>query len=330
MSWEDFIEKKIMEPLQMTGSASTYSRIRDKTNVIDPHAPVDGVLRVIDRDFSETGDAAGGIYSNVTDLCKWVMMQMNNGRYGDSLKQSIFSREVSEAMWTPQTMIPVRTVAPYHTHFYGYGLGWFLSDVCGYKQVSHTGGLGGMVTQVTLLPEKKVGIIVLTNQQSGEAFYTITNTIKDGYLGVARKDWIKFYSESSAKQVLHARNVTEGIWKEIAQVREKEGQIVADSLITGIYRDPWLGEVTISRKNGRLWFNSKRSPKLSGELLAYKGNIFIARWQDRSMDADAFVNFSVSPAGKATGMTMKAISPLADFSFDFHDLNFTYSGPLAP
>jgi hypothetical protein len=187
-----------------------------------------------------------------------------------------------------------------------------------------------MVTQVTLLPEKKVGIIVLTNQQSGEAFYTITNTIKDGYLGVARKDWIKFYSESSAKQVLHARNVTEGIWKEIAQVREKEGQIVADSLITGIYRDPWLGEVTISRKNGRLWFNSKRSPKLSGELLAYKGNIFIARWQDRSMDADAFVNFSVSPAGKATGMTMKAISPLADFSFDFHDLNFTYSGPLAP
>ena len=154
MSWEDFIEKRIMEPLNMTGSAASYSRIKEKGNVIDPHAPVDGILRVIDRDFGETGDAAGGIYSNVADLCKWAMMQMNNGKYGDSLQYRLFSREVHETMWTPQTMIPVKTSPPYNTHFYGYGLGWFLSDVRGYKQVGHTGGLGGMVTQVTLLPEK--------------------------------------------------------------------------------------------------------------------------------------------------------------------------------
>jgi hypothetical protein len=71
-----------------------------------------------------------------------------------------------------------------------------------------------------------------------------------------------------------------------------------------------------------LWFDSKRSPELTGQLLAYKGNTFVARWNDRSMDADAFVMFSLDLTGKATEIKMKAISPLTDFSFDFQDLDF--------
>ena len=76
----------------------------------------------------------------------------------------------------------------YNTHFAAYGLGWFLSDE-GIQTgiVSHTGGLPEQVTQVTLIPELKLGIIVLTNQQSGAAFTAITNTIKDAYFGVRRQ-----------------------------------------------------------------------------------------------------------------------------------------------
>ena len=80
--------------------------------------------------------------------------------------------------------------------------------------------------------------------------------------------------------------------------------------------------MTISLKNGKLWFDSKRSLKLTGELLAYKGNTFIARWNDRSMDADAYVMFILDNTGKASGFKMKAISPMTDFSYDFHDLDF--------
>jgi hypothetical protein len=80
--------------------------------------------------------------------------------------------------------------------------------------------------------------------------------------------------------------------------------------------------VTISLKNGKLMFTSKRSPRLSGEMLYYKGNTFVAKWNDRSLDADAFVKFNLDTEGKASGMTMEAISPLTDFSFDFQDLEF--------
>ena len=83
-----------------------------------------------------------------------------------------------------------------------------------------------------------------------------------------------------------------------------------------------MGEVTISRKNGKPWLDSKRSPKLTGEMLPYKGNTFVVKWIDRSMDADAFVSFSLDQEGKAAGFTMRAISPLTDFSYDFHDLDF--------
>ncbi|MFN3381924.1 MAG: serine hydrolase domain-containing protein, partial [Runella zeae] len=168
MSWEEFIESRILQPLKMTQTAASFKRLKDKSNVIDPHAPVEGTVKVIRRDWSEVANAAGGIYSNISDMSKWIMMQMNAGKY-DGNKQ-LFSKTVHDEMWTPQTIIPVRGSSVYNTHFSSYGLGWFLSDVKGYKQATHTGGLAGIVTQVTLLPELKLGIIVFTNQQSGAAF----------------------------------------------------------------------------------------------------------------------------------------------------------------
>ena len=94
------------------------------------------------------------------------------------------------------------------------------------------------------------------------------------------------------------------------------------SIYTGTYSDKWFGEVSITGKGGKLWFDSKRSPKLSGELLAYKGNTFVVKWSDRSFDADAYVMFTLDKNGTASGIKMKVISSLTDFSFDFQDLDF--------
>ncbi|MFM2359480.1 MAG: hypothetical protein RLY16_1473, partial [Bacteroidota bacterium] len=68
--------------------------------------------------------------------------------------------------------------------------------------------------------------------------------------------------------------------------------------------------------------SSEKSPKLSGELQFYKGNTFVAIWPDRSMDADAFVQFNLDTDGKGAEIKMNAISPMTDFSFDFQDLHF--------
>ncbi len=322
MSWENFIEQRIMQPLNMNHSATSLYRLKDKTNIAAPHCFVNDKLQQITLGWSETANAAGGIWSNITDLSKWVIMQLDSGRHiysEQKEKIQLFSQAVQQEMWTPQTIIPVRGPTPYNTHFSTYGLGWGISDVMGYKQVSHTGGLAGMVTQVTLIPELNLGIIVLTNQQVGSAFSAITNTIKDAYFGIQKKDRITEYHDRVAKNDARAKKITEEVWQELAQPKNIT---FANSIYTGNYNDSWFGDITISEKEGKLIFVSKKSPRLIGNLLYYKGNTFVVKWNDRSLDADAFVVFSLDKNGMAVAVKMEAISPATDFSFDFQDLEF--------
>ena len=322
MKWEDFIQTKIMDPLQMAESAPNYDLLKNKENVIDPHAPVNGKVQVIHRDWKYVADAAGGIYSSVHDMSKWIIMQMNNGKYGEGLKNQLLTEKTHEEMWTPQTIIPVHGTSNYNTHFASYGLGWFLSDENGYKVPTHTGGLAGIVTQVTLIPELKLGIIVFTNQQSGAAFTAITNTIKDSYYGIKGKDRVKQYHDQAETRDAKAEKITDKIWADINAEEQKNTTKTDFSKYAGTYTDPWFGDVVISVKNGKPWFDSNNSPRLSGEMLAYKGNTFIVKWNDRSMDADAYVMFDLDYEGNPNAIKMKPISPSTDFSFDFQDLDF--------
>lgn len=321
ISWDNFIEQRIFKPLGMEKSAGSFDRLKDKSDVIDGHAPVNGKVQVIARSTVKVGHSAGGINSNITDLCKWVQLWLNHGKYGEGLSKRLFSENVYREITAPQTIIQVGGPGPYNTHFAAYGLGFFLSDEKGYKKVTHTGGLEGMVTQITMIPELNLGIIVLTNQQEGGAFTSITNQIKDSYFGITGTDRVTEYSKGRQGQVDMATKMVDSIWKEIQMVKASAKPDI--NLFTGTYHDAWFGDITIAMKNGKLWFTSKRSPKLNGEVFYYKANSFAVKWVDRSMDADAFLNFSLDEEGKAAGIKMRAISPLTDFSYDFHDLDFS-------
>lgn len=317
-TYEDFIESRIIQPLGMNKTAASWYRLKDKSNVIDGHAPYQGKLLPVGLSFGEIANAAGGVYSSVTDMSKWVIAMLNEGKYGDNLNKKLFSAEVHKELWTPQTII----AGDNSGSFSSYGLGWFLKNVNGKFQVSHTGGLSGIVTQVTILPELKLGIIVLTNQQSGAAFNAITNSIKDGYLNVKGLDRIKTYNDNRLRNEKQADEIVAKTWADIATAQKANSNNPDVKNFYGTFKDAWFGEVTISEVNGKMHFQAKNSPKLKGDMIFYKGNTFIVKWYDRSLDADAFINFTLDYLGKANGFKMEAISPLTDFSFDFQDLNF--------
>lgn len=322
MSWDDFVEQKIFKPLGMTHTAASFDRLKDTSDIIDGHAMVNGKVQVIARSTLKVGHSAGGINSSIADLSKWVMLQLAHGKYGDKQEKVLFSDEVHEEMWAPQTIIHVGSPGTYNTHFASYGFGFRLSDAKGFKQVTHTGGLEGMVTQITMLPELNLGIIVLTNQQESDAFASITNQIKDAYFGMKGTDRVGEYAAYRQQALAEGNKIADSIWHEIAEGQKKGMGNIGFDAYKGTYKDNWFGDVTISVKNGKPWFDAKRSPKLTGELFFYKGNTFVVKWRDRSMDADAFVNFTLDETGKAAGITMKPISPLTDFSYDFQDLDF--------
>lgn len=318
ITYDDFIETRIFKPLGMTKTAASWYRLKDKSNVIDGHAPYEDKLLPVGLSFGEIANAAGGVYSNVTDMSKWITAMINGGKYGDQLEKRLFSAEVAKELWTPQTII--NNGNP--TSFSSYGLGWFLSSVNGNFQATHTGGLSGIVTQVTILPDLKLGIIVLTNQQSGAAFNSVTNSIKDGYLNIKGQNRIKTYNDNRLRNEKQAKEIVDKTWAAIA-LAQKANTVKPDTKnYLGTFKDAWFGDVTISEVNGKMHFQAKNSPKLRGDMTFYKGNTFIVKWYDRSLDADAFVKFTLDKDAKANGFKMEAISPLTDFSFDFQDLDF--------
>lgn len=318
-SWTDFVTKRLIEPIGMTNSAASWYLVKDKKNAIDPHVPVHGKLEVIDRYKNTTFDAAAGLYSNVDDLVKWLQFNLNKGKVNG--KQIISEKQMNE-MISPVTLQKVKTSEPYNSLFKTYGLGWQLQDYNGKLEVSHTGVLEGIVTQTMWYPQLQLGIVILTNQQSEVAFYSISNTIKDYYLGNPEKDWVTFYNNLINSRVGEADVITDEVWKTVeSNLKNKAIKFDKKSLI-GSYKDNWFGDVEIYEKKGKMIFESKRSPQLTGEIFFYKDNTYAVKWNNRYFHADAFV-FAEMNDGKMTGFKMKAISPLTDFSYDFHDLDFT-------
>ena len=322
-TWQEFIDERILKPLEMSHSAASFTRLKDTTNVITPHVPTDGKLKAIVRYKSTTFDPAAGIYSSVSDLSKWAILQLQQGKYGAKKEKSLFSEQQHKQMWTPQTIEDCPPNPPYNSHFKNYGLGWQLTDVKGTLQVGHTGGLDGIVTQVTLLPELNLGIIVLTNQQSGAAFHAITNTIKDSYLGIQSEDYVVKYSSQRKEKEDNADKISEEVWQTVA--KNQKDKIKTDpKKYDGTYKDNWFGEIVLTEKKGKLYFESRRSPQLVGEVFFYKDNTFAVKWNNRSFLADAFLKFSEDH----TNLKMDPISPLTDFSYDFQDLDFTLVKPM--
>ena len=319
--FDDYISENFFKPLKMERSLLSIAKIKADDNRIDGHAPVNGKLELTGDTFTQIATPAGGIFASINDMSTWVQAQLNDGKYGEKLQDSLFSSEVHAEMWTPQTILRSGK-GPYNTHFSAYGLGWFLSDVNGYFQVTHTGGLNGIVSQVTLIPEMDLGIIVLTNQQSGSAFTAITNSIKDAYFGIKGEDRIKQYNDRRLAGEKEEENIVSEVEKNIAAQLKSKAQKPNPADYTGTYNDVWFGKVAINNQNGILHFKAEKSPDLTGTMTFYKGTTYVVRWNDVSLKADAFVNFTLNTEGKAEGFTMSPISPLTDFSYDFQDLEF--------
>ena len=145
MPWEDFVKTRIMDPLEMDHSFTLPPGLVDSDNLASPHMAENGVLKIIpyyELDPEKINGAAGGVLSNVDDLCRWMLVHLNGGKYGENLEKELFSEASHLEMWKIHTTIPVRPNERYHPHFSGYGLGWRLSDIRE-MSVSHTGDLSG-------------------------------------------------------------------------------------------------------------------------------------------------------------------------------------------
>ncbi len=323
MTWSEFVETKIMTPLGMQRSVGAYQRLTDISNVAYPHSTEDDQLKQIEPFLSniESFAAAGGIYSSVNDLSKWLIMHLNNGKYGEELSEQLISDKNHAELWKLHTnsFFNAEPNPPYRTHFSSYGLGWGVFDKNGYIIVAHSGGLPGMLSNTILIPELNVGIVVLTNADLGAySYWSLSTEILDGYLGVERQDWISYAEMLVQATETETDSVTLAVWETVSKAKTKH---LNYNDYVGTYEDDWFGNIEIWLEDDKLWFKSLRSPKLNGEMFYYKANTFAIKMDYKDMPCDAFAMFCLDEEGKAQSIKMKGISPNIDFSFDFQDLD---------
>lgn len=322
-SWEVFVQERILDPLGMDNSSTMPVSRSGLTNLATPHLAVDGKLRTIawyEHDPDIINGALGAILSNADDLCQWMLVQLNGGRYGEDLEHQLFSEASQREMWMIHTTIPVSPNSRYNPHFSGYGLGWRLSDMNGYMVVSHSGDLSGMLSKTTLIPDLNLGVVVLTNSYYGGAglFSAVSQTIVDSYMGLEDFGWTERYLEAFQSRSGSAEAIVDQVWRRVQEA--DKGDLDPDNY-TGIYEDPWFGQIRVYLQEGQLWFSSLRSPALTGPMYFYNANAFAIKWENRELDADAFAIFSLDEEGRADRIRMKGISPDIDFSYDFQDLD---------
>jgi Domain of unknown function (DUF3471)/Beta-lactamase len=236
----------------------------------------------------------------------------------------LFSQRIAKELWSAQTILPVGDPPPalsaLRTNFAAYGLGWTLREYRGHKQVGHDGGLPGYVSRVALIPDLKLGVVVLTNQESVGILASIAYRILDSYLEAPPTDWLKAVHDLAEQQRAQADEAEK---KQSGARNVNSKPSLPLEKYAGKYADAWYGDITISMEPAGLVMRFSHSPALTGDLEHWQFDTFKARWRDRSLAADAFVTFALNPDGSISQVKMVPVSPLTDFSYDFQDLLIT-------
>ncbi|MEW5917727.1 MAG: serine hydrolase, partial [Gemmatimonadota bacterium] len=243
MPWEEFVRTRIFQPLGMTESVPLVSEVIDAPNVATPHDIIRDTLRQVPIRTTDPVASAGSVYSSVSDMAKWMRFILDSGRVGNRrlLTPTTFSEMVTPQIRVPLGLYPALRLA--RPHGFSYALGWFVQDYQGDVVWMHTGSINGMSAIVGLLPDRRVGVVVLANLDHVELRHALMYKVFDMYGGNAARDW------SSELRTLFAR----GGAAAGARAPGPEPKLSLPlERYAGTYVDSAYGDIVVTHANGAL------------------------------------------------------------------------------
>lgn len=305
-AWEEFMQQRFFNPLKMNRTITSINDIKKTGNYTEPHIEKDKKIISIPYVNWDNAKAMGGIISNVTDVSQWLKLHLNHGVVdGDTL----FTKKMQEEMWEMHTIRSVSKTSKElwpSTHFKGYGLGWGLFNYQGRKVIMHTGGYDGTITATVLVPEEKLGIVILTNKITSLYSPILYRTL-DAFFGLEEQDWSskiydKFHQEEEEK------------------TRSFEEEIPAMALkhYTGKYAGIVYGGLNVSIKNQQLYISFDHTKMFHGFLRHLNSNIFEIEFKEAPSLPKGTVEFVLNEEKEVTELIIDIPNP----DFDFTELDF--------
>ena len=273
MTWDQFVSNRFFVPLGMNRSITSTSELKTKGNYAIPHKPMNGGNQPIDWVNWDNMGAAGGIISSSNDMAKWLIFQLNNGIWE---KDTILDPSIQNLLWTTHNNYTVSLEAKGRnpgTKFAGYGLGWGVSDYYGNRMITHGGGYDGMYSQVAMIPELDLGIVILTNSMKSIATplrYYIINS----FIDKEKRDW----SADALKRTKQKDSIEKKIEAiKVSKLKNSNRSLPLNAYV-GPYHTEMLGEISISKPNDQLRLQFENSPDLSANLHHWHNDTWEIKW----------------------------------------------------
>lgn len=297
-SWEKYVEDNILLPLGMSNTYMNTAGLAMRNNVAQPHNNLYGPLTTIPFDNVDNLGPATSMVSNVKDLSKWITLQLDSGRYEG---KQILPWAVLQKTRDINILTGSRKSPYYPTHFRGYGLGVYATDYSGRQVYWHTGGAFGHVTNVCFVPEEKLGITILTNNDNQSFFEALRYQLLDAYMGVPYTDRSKFqwgfYAPSK-------KETDDSLAAMQTRVDKKNVPAIKLDDFTGTYYNTVYGKITISKNGNGLLCSFQHHPDLKGIMEFMDNNEFRMSYSN--------VGYGIYPAkfslknGKPFGVVVQA------------------------
>jgi CubicO group peptidase (beta-lactamase class C family) len=247
-SWEQFVQERIFNALEMGSSNFSVLRSQESANFALPYKEQDDEVVEIPFRNIDTIGPAGSINSNLVDMVNWVLLHLGKGEFKG---RRVISEGNLVQMHTPQMVMPDD---PLFLNFeelghQSYGLGWFIQQYRGHKLVHHAGGIDGFVSLISFMPQQDIGIVALSNLNGNAMAHLVSFNIYDRLLGLEQLPW-----SARIKEQFDGLKEAGEKAREKSAVERRAGTQPSHPLeeYAGDYEHPGYGVFSVALKDGQL------------------------------------------------------------------------------
>ena len=308
-TWGENVQERILNPLGMKRTITTAKELDRKGNYTTAHGREEGKNFPIAFEDWDNIAATGGLISSVSDVAKWMIFNMNHGIIG---QDTLLTKSTRNLVWTMHNV----NVGDHTSkndlgrHFSGYGLGWNLGDFHGKFMVGHTGGYDGMITAVTMIPEEKLGVVVLTNGHQSPIM-AATYYAFDQFLKTGNKDWSADFLKRTLQNQSNDSRIAEIKKAKVTSTKTS----VSPSKYIGTYSSEIYGKIEVKDEKGKMRLYFEEAPRLAATLIHWHYDTYEIVWDEKHAWFDfGTLQFLLNNKLEITGMDFNV--PNDDFFFE--------------
>jgi CubicO group peptidase (beta-lactamase class C family) len=303
-SWEDFVTRRLLEPLGMRSTTPTFARLESK-NLAVAYRNHDGKLQAVrTAPIIDAVAPAGSVHSTAEDMAQWLKFWLAEGEHDG---RRLLQRETVREMLAMHSVSPVSRRDDsnvYAARFHGWGLGWSVLDYRGQKIHTHAGGSG---TFIGLEPESGIGVVVLTNLEFTNLGGMLMYDVFDAYRlapeqAFSRKRWPQWLAADEPPEITGDKARAK-----LERTRKLgTGPSVPLAKLAGKYRCNLYGEIEVSERDGQLWLKLGVNPAV--KLAHFENDAFISP----SPEADApwfdwLLRFRITADGRSDALDIERV-----------------------